>query len=350
MMNINPFTLSFGQEPKMLIHNVNQFDEIKNSFSSPNPVSSTYLITGVRGSGKTVLLSCLAKYFEKQDDWIVVELNPETDMLEYLASSLYEQANLKIKFLKKEFSFSFHGISFSVSGNEPVSNVVAFLERLLGYLAKKGKRILVCVDDVSSTPFMKVFALQFQIFIRKNFPLFLLMSGLFENVRNLQNEKSLTFLYRAMQIYVSPLGLVNIAESFISTLGVNRDVAISMAQLTKGYAFAYQALGYIMFESGKKEVDDAVLESFDRYLRDYVYEKIYYDLPTTEKKIVNALASSKTGGIAEIMQELNIPRESMSQYRDKLLKKGIIAKAGWGVIDFALPRFREYVLLMKEFY
>ena len=40
----------------------------------------------------------------------------------------------------------------------------------------------------------------------------------------------------------------------------------------------------------------------------------------------------------------------MSQYRDKLLKKGIIAKAGWGVIDFALPRFREYVLLMKEFY
>ncbi len=39
----------------------------------------------------------------------------------------------------------------------------------------------------------------------------------------------------------------------------------------------------------------------------------------------------------------------MSQYRDKLIKKGLLNKVGWGKLDFALPRFREYVLMQSEF-
>lgn len=349
-MNTNPFTLSFGKEPKSLINNLSQFDEIKNSFLSNNPVSTTYLLTGVRGSGKTVLLARLAKYFEKLDDWIVVELNPETDMLEYLASNIYEQANLKIKFLKKEFSFSFHGISFSVTGDNPVSNVVTFTEKILTYLSNKGKKVLICIDDVSNNKNMKIFVQQYQIFIRKEYPLFLLMTGLFENVRSLQNEKSLTFLYRALQIYLGPLSFVNVVTSFENTLEISHESAVALAKMTKGYAFAYQVLGYLMFESGKKELDDGILNQFDQYLRDYVYEKIYYDLPLVEKKIVNYLAISVDGSISDLLTEMDMSKGSMSQYRDKLLKKGIIEKISWGKIDFALPRFREYVFLIKDSY
>lgn len=349
-MKTNPFTLSFGKEPKSLISNNGQYDEIKNAFSSETPVSTAYLIAGVRGSGKTVLLSRLAKHFEEQEDWIVVELNPQMDMLEYLASSLYEQAKMKFKFLKKEFTFSFQGISFSVSGENPVSNVITFIEKMMAYLIKKGKKVLICIDDVSNTPNMKTFTQQYQIFIRKDYPLYLLMTGLFENVRSLQNEKTLTFLYRALQIHVSPLGLGSVASSFASILGASYEDSVELAKLTKGYPFAYQVLGYTMFENGKKKLDDDVLASFDRYLQDYVYEKIYFDLPNIERKIVNSLANNDEGDIASIMKNLKIKKESMSQYRDKLLKKGIIVKNGWGRIAFALPRFREYVLLIQNFY
>ena len=102
-MKQNPFSLTFGKEPKTIISNSSIFDEIKDKFLSLNPSSTTTLITGVRGSGKTVLLTRLCKYFDEIDDWVVVELNPETDMLEYLASSIYEKCKYKYKFVKKGF-------------------------------------------------------------------------------------------------------------------------------------------------------------------------------------------------------------------------------------------------------
>lgn len=348
-MKNNPFSIVFGKEPQMYVKNSNQFDEIRNSFISENPFTTTYLITGVRGSGKTVLLTKLLKYFENLDDWIVVELNPETDMLEYLASSIYEKSNNKYKYLKKEFSFSFQGISISFAGDKPVSNVITLIEKMIDTLKKKNKKILICIDDVSNNQNIRTFVQQYQIFIRKDYPLFLLMTGLFENVRNLQNEKSLTFLYRAPNINIGSLSLINIADSFEETLKIDREEAVKMSKLTKGYAFAYQVLGYVMYASKKEKLDEIVIKEFDKYLRDYVYEKVYFDLPEIEKKIVNTLAYLEDGKIAIVMEKLSLDKENISQYRDRLLKKGILIKTGWGKLDFALPRFREYVKLQKEF-
>ena len=348
-MKQNPFSLTFGKEPKTIISNSSIFDEIKDKFLSLNPSSTTTLITGVRGSGKTVLLTRLCKYFDEIDDWVVVELNPETDMLEYLASSIYEKCKYKYKFVKKDFSFSFKGISITISGENPISNVITLLEKMFDVLIKKNKKVLICVDDVSNNQNVKTFVQQYQIFIRKDYPLFLLMTGLYENVRNLQNEKSLTFLYRAPQINIGSLSLMSIAESFEDVFEVSKEDAIILSKLTNGYAFAYQVLGYVLFEQNKKKLDGNVLKEFDRYLREYVYEKIYFDLPDKEKMIVNVLSKSDDGSISYIMENIKMNIENISQYRDKLLKKGILVKNGWGKLNFALPRFKEYVLLQQEF-
>lgn len=345
----NPFSIVFGKEPQMYVKNSNQFDEVKNNFISDNPFTTTYLITGVRGSGKTVLLTRLLKFFEKLEDWIVVELNPETDMLEYFASSIYEKSNNKYKFLKKDFSFSFQGVSISFSGDKPVTNVITLIEKMLETLKKKNKKILICIDDVSNNQNIKTFVQQYQIFIRKDYPLFLLMTGLFENVRNLQNEKSLTFLYRAPSINIGSLSLNSIADSFEETLKISREEAVKLSKLTNGYAFAYQVLGYVMYENKKETLDDETIKEFDRYLRDYVYEKVYYDLPEIEKKIINTLAYLEEGKISDVMESLKMNKENISQYRDRLLKKGILIKSGWGKLDFALPRFREFIKIQREF-
>ena len=345
----NPFSLAFGKEPKTIISNSNVFDKIKDVFLMDYPTFTTNLITGVRGSGKTVLLTRLMNSFDSLDDWIVVELNPETDMLEYLASSIYEKGKFKFKFLKKAFNFSFHGLSVSLSGDNPVSSVITLLEKMFEILIKQNKKVLICVDDVSSNQNVRVFVQQYQIFLRRNYPVFLLMTGLFENVRTLQNEKSLTFLYRSPRTDIGPLSLINIAESFEKILNVSSEEAIKLSKITNGYAFAYQVLGYVMYEQNKKEIDKEVLKDFDKYLREYVYEKIYTDLPENEKRVVNATAKTSQGGISEIMKITEISKESLSQYRDKLLKKGVLVKNGWGKLEFALPRFKEYVLLQQKF-
>ena len=144
-------------------------------------------------------------------------------------------------------------------------------------------------------------------------------------------------------------GIEVLLPSIINGERVSEEEAIKMSKLTKGYAYAYQVLGYILFDAKKAKLDDDIVNEFDTYLREYVYEKIYFDMPDNEKMVVAALASSKEKKVADIINSTNINKEKMSQYRDKLIKKGVIVSTGWGKLDFALPRFNEYVLLQKEF-
>lgn len=80
----------------------------------------------------------------------------------------------------------------------------------------------------------------------------LLMTGLYENVSKLQNEKSLTFLYRTPKIQMDPLSIGAITSNYATYLKIDYDKAIKLAKFTKGYAFAYQTLGFILFEKNKK--------------------------------------------------------------------------------------------------
>lgn len=61
-------------------------------------------------------------------------------------------------------------------------------------MKKSGKRLLVTIDEVTNNDFMKVFAGSFQIFVRQDLPVFLLATGLYENIDELQNEKTLPFI------------------------------------------------------------------------------------------------------------------------------------------------------------
>lgn len=111
---------------------------IRTAFGGDNPESKVYVISGARGSGKTVLLTALTNLF-KDDGYICVDLNPYEDLNEQFASKLYEGGRLRKLFLHPEFSFSFKGVSLTVSGDTEISNVYTFIEKMLSYLKKKKK-------------------------------------------------------------------------------------------------------------------------------------------------------------------------------------------------------------------
>ncbi len=64
----------------------------------------TYVITGIRGSGKTVLLSSIASFFKQKKDWIVVDPGMKENIIENIVSQLYEVGTAKKIFIKKEFN------------------------------------------------------------------------------------------------------------------------------------------------------------------------------------------------------------------------------------------------------
>ena len=72
-MSTNPFTLSFGKKPLQYISRLTETNQILESFCAEIPSNQIYMITGVRGSGKTVMMTNIASELRKREDWIVVE-------------------------------------------------------------------------------------------------------------------------------------------------------------------------------------------------------------------------------------------------------------------------------------
>ncbi|MBR1638509.1 MAG: AAA family ATPase [Treponema sp.] len=80
-MSNNPFSLSFGKSPNALISRYDYANQIISTFNSDNPVSNAYLIEGVRGCGKTVLMTSIEKELAQEKNWIIIDLNSTQDLL-----------------------------------------------------------------------------------------------------------------------------------------------------------------------------------------------------------------------------------------------------------------------------
>lgn len=339
MLNkVNPFNVSYGKRPTSEIARYNEFHQIVDDFESENPSTETYIITGLRGSGKTVLYNMIVNHFQEKKDWIVVRLNPELDLLEELASKIYENGKMKSLFLKKEFSFSFKGISFSIEGKNPVSNVNSIIEKMLDYLKKKDIKVFIGIDEVVGNKKIKAFCHSFQMYISDNYKLYLLMTGLYENVSLLENDKTLTFLYRSTKITLSHLSLNLVEKSYQSIFNTTEEKAIELANLTKGYAFAYQLLGRIIWDKNSLEITDQVLDEYDERLSGMSYEKIYIDLPKSEKKALNIILNN----------ENTMSSNELSVYKKRLKQRGIINIIDDNII-FTLPRFDVFLKNVNKY-
>ena len=338
----NPFELTFGLKPSNYISRLKQSDEIISNFKSRTG-NKSFLITGVRGTGKTVMLSHISKQFENEKNWIVIELIPNYDMLEQFASALYDSSIMNKIFNSKTFGFSFSGISFSISGEKPITNVISLIEVLLDRIKKSDKSVLIAVDEVSNNDYVKTFTQAFQLLIRKEYPIHLLMTGLYQNIYELQNDKDLTFLYRAPKINLEPLNLAAITNSYQELLNITKEEALLLAKETKGYAYAYQVLGHLVFEKQNPKLDDNLYAKYDQYLEEYVYKKTYSELSSNDKKILKAFTSDDINSVDNLLVKSKMKKNVFSVYRDRLIKRGIIESPEYGKLSLKLPRFYEFL-------
>lgn len=173
------------------------------------------------------------------------------------------------------------------------------------------------------------------------------MTSLYENIRELQNEKSLTFLYHCPRIDLTPLQMSAIRENYIENLNVTEEEAIAMAKLTKGYSFAFQALGYVVWNL--KAFNQEAMRQYKRILVDLSYDKIWDELSLNDRKVCVAIAKSKEGSFKEIKEILDWQGNQLNPYRKRLINKQIIESKGRSYVSFTLPLFDEYVLDLEDF-
>lgn len=345
---MNPFTLSFGVVPEQFIARDEIKEQIFNDFNSSRSESNVYILKGVRGAGKTVMLNYLRKEFEDNNDWIVINVNPEMDILESVAAKLYEKGSIKHFFLKPTFNFSFNGIGFSIKGETPIKNIETLLEKMIDIVDSKKKKVLITIDEVANKRNMQVFSHTFKNLVNDGKPIYLLATGLNENISSLQNEKTLTFFYRARKIDIKPLNINAIARSYKNVLGLDELVALKCALLTDGYASAYQILGSILFNTKKKDIDEEVLAEFDILLAEINYDKLWDDLSQKDKMFLYGFKEQRNNKIMDVMKASGISKESFSKYRDRLLKRGVIVANTHGYLSLNLPRLINYIEFRKK--
>ena len=339
----NPFTLVFGKKPVQYVSRIVQTNRIIEDYEAVPAVNQIYMVTGVRGSGKMVMMTNIADILSKRDDWIVVELNATRDLLQSLASRLYAVPKLHDCFLKAKLDFSAFGLGVSIENAAPVTDVEDMVAKMLDQLQKLGKRLLITIDEVVYSEQMKVFASAFQIFMRQEYPIFILMIGLYENIYELQNDKSLTFLYRAPKIILEPLNLTAVRQQYKNIFALEEEKAERMAALTRGYPFAFQVLGYLYWEHRDTMTLDEILPEYDQYLEEYVYSKIWSEISEKDKEILQVLAVSGEIKVKNLREKLGLASEQFSVYRERLTRKGVIDTRQYGMVSMALPRFEEFI-------
>ena len=339
--------LSSGRIPPLYIDRLLQKNSIIDDFTDDMPSNQIYMITGIRGSGKTVMMTDIEKALEKTEDFIILNLSIDGNLIEQLAGGLYEHPLMKPKFVSMKFDFSMLGIGVSIERSDPVTDIATAVRKMLDVVKKMKKKLLIAIDEACCNEEMKKFGSLFSIFLRTDYPVFLLMTGLPQNIYNVINAGTLTFLTRAPRVVLEPINYTLIRDTYKKVFGLDDEEGENMAVLTKGYSFGFQLLGYLLWERRKtdpKALCKDILGEYDARLAEGAYDKIWQDLTDNDAAICRAIAENQSNSVSEIRMKTKFSPQLFNNYKRRLIDRGIVNSRNHGTIEFCLPRFREYVL------
>ncbi len=350
MKERNPYVINFGRMPNQYIERSLIIDDIIDTLNSDIVEEQAFKITGIRGTGKTVMLTAIEKYLIDDNKWIIVNLKPDSNITNDLVANLYTEIPFITKFIDANMNLSAFGIGLNISSKSPAASIDVALGILMDEIRKKKKRVLILIDEARKTDALVDFIQEFQILIRKDYPIYLIVAGLYEDIESIENTDGLSFLFRAPKLEMTPLNIGIIKEDYKKTLELTDEVAEKLAIMTKGYAFAYQAFGRYMWAEKAKDITPIVIAKVDEALAQKVYDKIWIELKERDKWYLNFIVQKDTMSVSELLEITKKKHNDWSEPRKRLIEKGIINGSNRGQIQLKLPRFKEYIDNRKAYY
>lgn len=360
----NPFDPNFGKVPQIYLGRDRVVENVVESLEDGTGPYQTSMIYGMRGVGKTSLLADITSNLAKKDNWIIVYLAMTNDLLETLIQSIYRESNSRIKKALNNIDgvkFSAFGFEVEFKSSDTQATHQVLLEEMLKVLKKNGQSLLIAIDEVKETPEIVNLASIYQIMVLKKYPINIMMTGLPKNVSEFQNNDVLTFLLRSGRIPLGPLDLFDIKFRYQKAFErankiISDEVLMRMTKLTKGYAYAFQDLGYYVWKNStdavsEQDIDD-ILPLFKNDLFRNAYTKIISELSPTDKKFLLTMAKSDKNiiEISYIRKAMKKSPNYISQYRQRLIDSQVIVEAGYGKVAFSLPFMKEFLLQAAELY
>lgn len=360
---MNPFKPTAGGEPPLLIGRervVRDFDKgLDNGVGAPGRIM---LITGARGTGKTVMLTVLGDK-ARAHKWDVIEETASDGLCERLVSELCSKDSLidKLTFAP---SITIAGASVSLGEAElspkrmPETLRKAMSARL-DALEKRDAGLMISIDETQAASRADLIAIataiQHQIREKRNASI--VFAGLPQMISDLFDDEVITFLRRARTNVLANVPIDEVKESFAQTFedsGMSLDTSLveKAAVATAGYPYMIQLVGYYIWDAAdarestvisKEDVDEGIREACVD-LDNAVCVPELHGLSKNDKAYLEAMAvSDGPSGTSEVAKRMGRSAKYAATYRKRLLDAYVIRQTDRGEVDFAVPFLREYL-------
>lgn len=346
----NPFTPTFGMVPTIYLPSQISAKAIADQLMERPQYPDTYLISGVRGSGKTALMMRIRELVTASSKkCIPIELihAHDQDLVTQLAELLQVAlSSSPSRLLSRITSVSVGGVGFSRSSTEKTDDQLR-VRALLKRAKQHGQFILLTIDEVSNTAAIRNFVAAYNVWHNLNLPLKIIMTGLPENVLAVQEADNLTFFLRATEVITSPLKEVDMATAYAKTLNIPFERGLKMAHLVEGYSFGFQLLGDLAYRMAEQDapIDDdfltQILPSFKKLLFRQAYQTIYKTGSDRDRQYLRAINGRKK--TSEVMEIMDASKNVVAKCRQRALERKLVQKDGYGYVVYSLPYFDEFI-------
>lgn len=324
----------------------------------PEDPNLTSVLIGARGTGKTALLSSIARQAQASG-WVTARVSAGEgmlqDILERTAESADELVDTSPMVHVKSLTLG-QGLGIEFDREKAAQgNWRTRMNRLLKQLEPYDTGLLITVDEVrADVDEMKQLATVYQHFIEEDRRVALVMAGLPASVSQLVSDKAVSFLRRARQRHLGRIGNADIEVALRRTVidagATIDDVATSEAVAAiDGFPYMMQLVGYWTWEEaastaiGAQDVERGVRLAIQE-LRDGVLATTYRELSKGDIRFLEAMsADDQPNSLADISARMGVRSNYASKYKERLLEAGVLGDAGHGYYTVELPGFREYV-------
>ena len=360
----NPFVPTFGASPPLLVGRDEVITRLEKAFHlGPTHPDYTLLLTGPRGSGKTVLLNS-AEGVARDSGWSVVSVNAasgmfRSELLSILGNSFAgEGSKLRLA------SMQVFGVGGSVE-RDPVPSatlpplVRTTLTTAADQMAAQSAGLLVTVDELQAgdPAEMREFATALQHITRRELRPLAFVGGALPEVENtLLADPGMPFFQRCARARLDPLSSADASlalERPIYDSGgrIDVDALDAAVKSAAGYPFMLQLVGFHSWDicgdpaAGitRNHVEAGIVEA-SAVLVDQIVRPVWNGLSAVDRAFLAAMSQDDMSShVADIATRLGRDGNYVNYYRRRLLRAGAVAPAGRGRLRFTHLVMRDWL-------
>ncbi len=230
------------------------------------------------------------------------------------------------------------------------------MNKVLDSLAKYDIGLLITVDEVDAgLDEMVKLVSAYQHFVRERRRVALFMAGLPQQVSQLLNEETVTFLRRANLYTLDRIPDFEIRVAIEKTVGsaggtVSPEALDLLVEATDGYPYMMQLAGYRSWEhaeGGRIGEADARwgIERACEEMDHRILSVAYRSLSRKDREFLAAMAQDEgESRQADVAVRMGVTSGYASEYKRRLVEQGVVEERGRGIVAFAIPGMRDYVL------